>query len=100
VFNKIDQISIEEVDRLAREPHSVVVRSVIVDVVCINNLCIYHLASEADTCHPPAWSVGSCHYYVNSLSFAVWIFVSCCELCCLQPDLHWPWLVWKQFTDH
>jgi len=26
VYNKIDQISIEEVDRLARMPHSVVVR--------------------------------------------------------------------------
>lgn len=28
VYNKIDQITIEEVDRLAREPHSVVVRLV------------------------------------------------------------------------
>lgn len=26
VYNKIDQISIEEVDRIARQPHSVVVR--------------------------------------------------------------------------
>lgn len=27
VYNKIDQISLEEVDRLARQPHSVVIRS-------------------------------------------------------------------------
>lgn len=27
VYNKVDQISIEEVDRLARRPHSVVIRS-------------------------------------------------------------------------
>lgn len=27
VYNKIDQISIQEVDRIARQPHSVVVRS-------------------------------------------------------------------------
>ena len=26
VYNKIDQISLEEVDRLARQPHSVVIR--------------------------------------------------------------------------
>lgn len=26
VYNKIDQISLEEVDKLAREPHSVVIR--------------------------------------------------------------------------
>lgn len=28
VYNKVDQISIEEVDRLARRPHSVVIRCV------------------------------------------------------------------------
>lgn len=29
VYNKIDQISIQEVDRIARQPNSVVVRSVL-----------------------------------------------------------------------
>jgi hypothetical protein len=29
-YNKIDQISIEEVDRLARLPHSVVIRSILI----------------------------------------------------------------------
>lgn len=27
VYNKIDQISLEEVDRLAKQPHSVVIRN-------------------------------------------------------------------------
>jgi len=41
VFNKIDQISIEEVDRLARESHSVVVRSVIIVVIYIHEPHIF-----------------------------------------------------------
>jgi len=41
VFNKIDQISIEEVDRLARETHSVVVRSVVVVVIKLH-CCAQH----------------------------------------------------------
>ena len=32
VYNKIDQIPLEEVDRLARQPHSVVIRQV---TICI-----------------------------------------------------------------
>lgn len=31
VYNKVDQISIEEVDRLARQPNSVVIRSAVLD---------------------------------------------------------------------
>lgn len=41
VYNKVDQISIEEVDRLARRPHSVVIRCVTVQITCHYRLCPY-----------------------------------------------------------
>lgn len=41
VYNKIDQISMEEVDRIARQPHSVVVRLDVLHGLCLFNILIH-----------------------------------------------------------
>lgn len=74
VYNKVDQISIEEVDRLARRDHSVVIRWFLKAHCLVESTKYKHQKTPTYSFKTPrAWS---CMFYISSCYVAVYSVIN------------------------